>query len=66
MGVFVIVFGDSGFENSLGVSVRASSFFSLNVKWKLNVYGDTCLTKIVKQRSSGEKAESEDAMLTGC
>lgn len=41
MGVFVIVFGDSGFENSLGVSVRASSFFSLNVKWKLNVYGDT-------------------------
>lgn len=46
MGVFVIVFGDSGFENSLGVSVRASSFFSLNVKWKLNVYGDTCLTKI--------------------
>lgn len=43
MGVFVIVFGDSGFENSLGVSVRASSFFSLNVKWKLNVYGDTCL-----------------------
>lgn len=26
MGEFVIVFGDSGFEIALGVSVRASSF----------------------------------------